>query len=56
MFQLPKEKLKLNIETGNKEMITVGFLIILNENGSFEFWSKGPSPSIIFTKRGLNCS
>ena len=55
MHPLNKEKIKLNNETGKLEMITVGFLIILNENGSFEFWTKDlVEPTKIFSKNGLS--
>lgn len=55
MHPLSKEKIKLNNETGKHEMITVGFLIILNENGGFEFWTKDPvEPTKIFSKNGLS--
>ncbi len=54
MHPLAKEKIKLNNETGKHEMITVGFLIILNENGGFEFWTKDiVEPTKIFSKNGL---
>ena len=53
MFPLPKDKLKYNPEIGKNEMITVGFTIYLNKNGSFEFWSKNPKePKLIFSKNG----
>jgi hypothetical protein len=51
MFPLSKEKLKFNPEIGKNEMITVGFTIYIEKNGSFEFWSKHPKdPRLIFSK------
>lgn len=52
MFPLPKEKITLNKETGKHELITVGFLIIISDDGAFEFWSKSLTPSKIFSKIG----
>ena len=53
MFPLNREKLKFNAENGKNEMITVGFTIYINKNGSFEFWSKNPKDQrIILAKSG----
>lgn len=53
MFPLSKDKLKFNAESGKNEMITVGFTIYINKNGSFEFWSKNPKePKLILSKSG----
>lgn len=55
MFPLPKNKIKLNKETGKYEMVTVGFVIVLTSNGGFEFWTKNPNnPTRIFSKDGLD--
>lgn len=55
MHPLAKEKIKLNSETGKHEMVTVGFMIVLRENGGFEFWTKCPvEPTKIFSKNGLS--
>ena len=53
MFPLTKEKLKFNSESGRNEMITVGFMISIEKNGTFQFWSKNPGcPTLIFSKFG----
>ena len=52
MFPLPKEKITLNKETGKHELITVGFLIVISNDGAFEFWSKSLVPTKIFSKNG----
>lgn len=53
MFPLTKEKLKFNPESGRNEMITVGFMISIEKNGTFQFWSKNPGcPTLIFSKFG----
>lgn len=52
MFPLPKDKIQHNSQSGRNEMITVGFLIVLYENGGFDFWSKTSEPFKIFSKKG----
>ncbi len=52
MFPLTKDKIQFNRENGRNEMITVGFVIVLYENGGFDFWSKTTQPIKIFSKKG----
>ena len=57
MFPLTKEKLKFNPESGRNEMITVGFMISIEKNGTFQFWTKTPGcPTLLFSKYGAKTS
>lgn len=52
MFPLAKDKIQHNSQSCRNEIITVGFLIVLYENGGFDFWSKTAEPYKIFSKNG----
>ena len=39
MFPIPKDRIRLNEETNMWELLTVGMIIYVKKNGSFEMWS-----------------
>lgn len=56
MYPVPEDRIKLNPETGITELYTVGLIVYIYNNGSFEIWTiprgGNVSPTKMFWKNG----
>ncbi len=40
MYPVPKDRIIVNPQTGQTELLTTGIIVYVNNNGSFEMWTK----------------
>jgi hypothetical protein len=57
MYPVPKDRIIINPQTGQTELLTTGIIVYVNNNGSFEMWTKQRGAFMskkLFHKNGIS--